>query len=375
MFICLLVICLRYIGRHPHTNFIRTAIGAPCQAAYRPRKCPQHHSPQLPLKPAKLTTPQLGQGTLLVGPTPTSPSRFDCSTSFWNLKLSWYQPAKKMLPDQSNQSKSKSNHVLELEVLNHFLSIEGQTSTRTRYMERQPHLKVRMRAMLVSWLVLIHYKLRLSPETLNLAINILDRYLSREVVAKCNLQLVGVTSMLIASKFVESGSPCGVALVVYLCDGAYNKNDVVAMELRILSTLNYQLFVPTTYSFHVIYAGICQSNTITDEVSRFILDCVLVSYQLLEFLPSQVACATLFIARKVTGNTHWTPGMADVTGYNEDELLPVARSILSSISLLTSDLESVYKKHGRLRLGKISTLLLAAWYDDLYNGYCRPKSF
>jgi len=77
----------------------------------------------------------------------------------------------------------------------------------------------------------------------------------------------------------------------------------------------------------------------------------------------------------VTGNTHWTPGMADVTGYNEDELLPVARSILSSISLLTSDLESVYKKHGRLRLGKISTLLLAAWYDDLYNGYCRPKSF
>lgn len=275
-----------------------------------------------------------------------------------------------MSPDQSKQCESNHN---VLEVLGHFLSVEGQTSTRTRYMERQPHLKVRMRAMLVSWLVLIHHKLRLAPETLNLAINILDRYLSREVVAKYNLQLVGATSMLIASKFVESGSPCGVALIVYLCDGAYKTTDVIAMELRILSTLEYQLLVPTTYSFHVIYADICQSNTITDEVSHFILDCVLVSYQLLEYLPSQVACAALFIARKVTGNTHWTQGLADVTGYNEDELLPVASSILSAISFLTSDLESVYKKHGRLRLGKISTLLLAAWYDDLYNGYCRPK--
>ena len=40
---------------------------------------------------------------------------------------------------------------------------------------------------------------RLLPETLYLAVNCLDRYLSGNVITKQNLQLLGVSCMLIAS--------------------------------------------------------------------------------------------------------------------------------------------------------------------------------
>ena len=64
-----------------------------------------------------------------------------------------------------------------------------------------------MRAILVDWIVEVHLKFRLTPETLYLAINIIDRYLEREQVERKRLQLVGVTALLVACKFeVEAGS-------------------------------------------------------------------------------------------------------------------------------------------------------------------------
>ena len=55
-----------------------------------------------------------------------------------------------------------------------------------------------MRAILVDWLVEVHMKMRLVPETLYLTVNIIDRYLAKTEVSRPKLQLVIVTSLLIA---------------------------------------------------------------------------------------------------------------------------------------------------------------------------------
>jgi hypothetical protein len=74
------------------------------------------------------------------------------------------------------------------------------------YMKSQPEINVRMRSILVDWLIEVHRRFELMPETLYLTINILDRYLSMENVLRRELQLVGIGSLLLACKYEESYS-------------------------------------------------------------------------------------------------------------------------------------------------------------------------
>ena len=74
------------------------------------------------------------------------------------------------------------------------------------YMGEQPTVDARMRSILIDWLGTLHYKKNCDPETIYLTVSILDRYLSKEKTAtKTNLQLIGVSAFLIASKYEQVG--------------------------------------------------------------------------------------------------------------------------------------------------------------------------
>lgn len=107
----------------------------------------------------------------------------------------------------------------------HFRSKEEMTSVRPLYMENQSHINERMRSILVDWLVEVHLKFKLVPETLYLTINLIDRYLERTEVSRPKLQLVGVTSLLIAAKYEEIYPP-ELRDLVYICDRAYTRQEV-----------------------------------------------------------------------------------------------------------------------------------------------------
>ena len=93
------------------------------------------------------------------------------------------------------------------------------------YLDSQPEINQRMRSILVDWLVDVHYKMKFFPETLYITVNIVDRFLAKSEVPRRKLQLVGVTSFLIASKYEEIYPP-GLHDLVYVCDNAYSKQEV-----------------------------------------------------------------------------------------------------------------------------------------------------
>jgi len=64
-----------------------------------------------------------------------------------------------------------------------------------------------MRVILVEWLIEVHLKFKLLPETLFLTINLIDRYCMVKQVLRNEYQLLGVTAMLIASKYEEIYPP------------------------------------------------------------------------------------------------------------------------------------------------------------------------
>lgn len=105
-------------------------------------------------------------------------------------------------------------------------------------MKRQTEINENVRAILIDWVVSVHSKFKLWPETLYLTVNLIDRYLSIFVVPKVQVQLVGVAAMLIATKYEEIYPPT-VKDFLFMSDNAFSKKEVLEMEFKILFALQY----------------------------------------------------------------------------------------------------------------------------------------
>ena len=101
---------------------------------------------------------------------------------------------------------------------------------------------------LVDWLVEVHLKFKLRIETLYLTVNVIDQYLQIQQVNRSKLQLVGVTALLIASKYEEIYPP-EVRDLVYITDRTYTRNQILTMESVMLNALKFRITVPTCMVF------------------------------------------------------------------------------------------------------------------------------
>lgn len=91
-----------------------------------------------------------------------------------------------------------------------------------------------MRTILTDWLIDVHLKFDLLPETLFLTVNLIDRYLEKGPrVEKSKFQLVGIAALFIACKYEEIYPP-EVKDLIYVCDNAYNKKELFEQEGNIL---------------------------------------------------------------------------------------------------------------------------------------------
>lgn len=126
--------------------------------------------------------------------------------------------------------------------------VQRDTMPNPKYMDTQQELAWRMRGILTDWLIQIHARFRLLPETLFLTINIIDRFLSSRVVSLVKLQLVGITSLFIASKYEEIMAP-SIAHFLRSADGNYGEQDIRDAEKYILRTLDWNMSYPNPIHF------------------------------------------------------------------------------------------------------------------------------
>ena len=112
-------------------------------------------------------------------------------------------------------------------------------------LSRQTEINKRMRCILFDWLFQIHKKYHLKRRTMFLCSNIFDRYLEKVLVPRKSLQLVGLASLLIASKF-EDIHPPEIKELCSLCDNAYSKESLLAIEADILYRLDFNLVTVST---------------------------------------------------------------------------------------------------------------------------------
>lgn len=145
------------------------------------------------------------------------------------------------------------------DMYHHFRGKEAMTSVRPLYMENQTHINERMRSILVDWLVEVHLKFKLVPETLYLTINLIDRYLERQEVSRPRLQLVGVTSLLIASKYEEIYPP-ELRDLVYICDRAYTRSEVCLCYTQRMSMMISDDFLSSHILLFFLFTDYCDGR-------------------------------------------------------------------------------------------------------------------
>lgn len=148
---------------------------------------------------------------------------------------------------------------------------------------------------MVDWMVEVHQKFRLIPETLHLGVNILDRYLERVNVERTKLQLVGVTALLIACKYEEIYPP-EVQDCVYICDKAYTRQMVLDMEAEILFILEYRMSVPTGFPFLNRFLDITKATTLQKHAAHYYNERMLQEYMYLKHRPSLIAASCVSLA-------------------------------------------------------------------------------
>ncbi|TID29961.1 hypothetical protein CANINC_001472 [Pichia inconspicua] len=127
-------------------------------------------------------------------------------------------------------------------ISNNLKDLELNSTINPSMIDLQPEIKWFMRPFLVNFIIQLHSNLKLKPQTLFLTWNIIDNYCSKRIVFKQHYQLIGCTSLWIASKFEDKKSrvPTIKELISY-CSNIYDDSMFKEMEIHILSTLNWSL--------------------------------------------------------------------------------------------------------------------------------------
>lgn len=191
------------------------------------------------------------------------------------------------------------------------------------YMDRQSEVNWAMRSILVDWLVEVHGKFRLLPETIFLAVNIMDRLLSIRTVSLVKFQLVGIVSLQLASKYEEVVCP-SVSSFLYMTDGCYSEEELLAAERYVLKQIDFNLSYPNPINFLRRISKADGYDIQTRTVAKYFIEMSTVDRKFMQYTPSLIAAAGMWLARKVLDKGYWVCALSVSNDDDDDSLNALA---------------------------------------------------
>ncbi|ERN20534.1 hypothetical protein AMTRI_Chr01g134640 [Amborella trichopoda] len=229
------------------------------------------------------------------------------------------------------------------DIYNYLRESETKKRPAVDFMEGiQKDITASMRAILIDWLVEVAEEYRLVPDTLYLAVNFIDRYLSDNVVHRQRLQLLGVACMLIAAKYEEICAP-NVEEFCYITDNTYLRDEVLQMESAVLQHLHFELTTPTAKSFLRRFFKAAQvSNEVPwlqlEFLANYLAELSLLEYSSLCYFPSLIAASAIFLAKFMLypSKRPWNATLRHYTLYRPSDL----RNCVKALEVLHSNSQS-----------------------------------
>ncbi|KAI1133075.1 cyclin-like protein [Nemania abortiva] len=240
------------------------------------------------------------------------------------------------------------------EIFEYLRDLECKSIPNPQYMNHQDDIGWRTRGILIDWLVEVHTRFHLLPETLFLSINIIDRFLSKKVVQLDRLQLVGITAMFIASKYEEVLSP-HVANFKHVADDGFTEEEILSAERFILATLNYDLSYPNPMNFLRRISKADNYDIQTRTIAKYLMEISLLDHRFMGYRSSHVAAAAIYLARLIFDRGEWNETIAYYAGYTEEEIEPVFELMVDYLARPVIH-EAFYKKYASKKFLKASLI-------------------
>ncbi|GJJ08317.1 hypothetical protein Clacol_002528 [Clathrus columnatus] len=240
------------------------------------------------------------------------------------------------------------------EIFQYMNKLEEESMPGERYIDGQTEINWEMRQTLVDWLLQLHLRYGLLPETLWIAINIVDRFLTKRVVSLVKLQLVGVTAMFIAAKYEEILAP-SVEEFVFMTNGGCRKDEILKGERIILQTLDFRISsYCSPYSWVRKISKADGYDLRTRTLSKFLMEVTLLDHRFLRVKPSVIAAVGMYGARIMLGGD-WTDGFVYYSGYTEKQLQPGLDLLIDKLVEKDFNTCYLYKKYLNKKFLKASS--------------------
>ncbi len=177
------------------------------------------------------------------------------------------------------------------------------------YMDIQTEIQWSMRSVLMDWVIQVHTRFGLLPETLFLTVNYIDRFLSYKIVSLGKLQLVGATAIFVAAKYEEINCP-SVQEIVYMVDGGYSTDEILKAERFMLSMLNFELGWPGPMSFLRRISKADDYDLESRTLSKYFLEVTLMDERFVASPPSYIAAGAHCLSRLILEKGGWVSSSA-----------------------------------------------------------------
>ncbi|ORY20268.1 cyclin-like protein [Naematelia encephala] len=245
-----------------------------------------------------------------------------------------------------------------VEIMAYMHSMDALTLASAELMDMQPELQWFMRPYLIDFLIEVHQQFRLRPEVLYLAMNIVDRYVSKRVVYKKHYQLVGCAALWIAAKFEDGKDKVPlVRELAEMCCKAYDESAFIQMEGHVLSTIGWTIGHPSAEAWlRVCTTGVQHEESKVSNTARFLMEITLFHREFVGVQSSVVAAGALMLARYICGK----PRKPAQRG--ESAAVRVSQAIDRHFGeKLESVSEIVVRKYAPTYYGRASTVV-REWY-------------
>ncbi|KAL6881603.1 cyclin-like protein [Trichoderma novae-zelandiae] len=221
------------------------------------------------------------------------------------------------------------------------------------YMEMQSEIQWSMRTVLMDWLVQVHHRFNLLPETLFLTVNYIDRFLSCKIVSIGKLQLVGATAILVASKYEEINCP-SLDEIVYMVDGGYTTEDILKAERFMLSMLGFELGWPGPMSFLRRVSKADDYDLDTRTLAKYFLELTIMDERFVASPPSFIAAGAHCLSRLILNKGEWTKRHVHYSGYTWSQLRSLVTMMIECCENPHKHHAAVFEKYREKRFKEVS---------------------
>ena len=151
------------------------------------------------------------------------------------------------------------------------------------------------RIILVDWLINVHLYFKLSDECLYLSIKLIDIFLARtKNFTKNKLQLLGICSLQIASKYIEQIHP-SINDLSDLCDKCYEKKEIIQFEKQLLQINDYIIEQDQVLNYYDLLCLILKFNIKYYYFGKMLLDLILLDINFYKYQKNTIVFSICYI--------------------------------------------------------------------------------